>query len=145
MIFTSDNGPWMQGNPGYLRGRKLLCFEGGFRVPFIASWPGVIPPGTTNPEMGMNFDLFVTCLQLAGVPLPQDRIIDGKDILPVLKGKPLRRTIPSFIMTPARWWPSGTSIGNISAVTGPIMPPIGPYSRVRSSSTWIRIRTNPTA
>jgi uncharacterized sulfatase len=87
VIFSSDNGPWMQGNPGYARGRKLLCFEGGFRVPFIAKWPGVIPPGTTSPEMCMNFDLFVTCSQLAGAALPQDRIMDGKDILPVLKGE----------------------------------------------------------
>ncbi len=87
VIFSSDNGPWMQGNPGFLRGRKLLCFEGGFRVPFIARWPGVIPAATTNPGMVINFDLFVTCLQLAGAPLPQDRIIDGQDILPVLMGK----------------------------------------------------------
>jgi arylsulfatase A len=87
VIFTSDNGPWWQGNPGYARGRKLLWFEGGFRVPFIARWPGVIPPNTTSPEMSMNFDLFVTCLQLAGVAPPQDRIIDGKDILPLLKGE----------------------------------------------------------
>jgi uncharacterized sulfatase len=87
VIFTSDNGPWWQGNPGLARGRKLLCFEGGFRVPFIARWPGVLPPGTSSPKMSMNFDLFVTCLQLAGVPLPRDRIIDGKDILPVLKGE----------------------------------------------------------
>lgn len=87
VIFTSDNGPWMQGNPGYLRGRKLLCFEGGFRVPFMARWPGVIPPATINNEVCINFDLFVTCLQLASASLPQDRIIDGKDILPVLMGE----------------------------------------------------------
>ena len=87
VIFTSDNGPWWQGNPGYARGRKLLWFEGGFRVPFIARWPGVIPPSTTSPEMSMNFDLFVTFMQLAGVPLPQDRLIDGKNILPLLKGE----------------------------------------------------------
>jgi arylsulfatase A len=87
VIFSSDNGPWWQGNPGYARGRKLLCFEGGFRVPLIARWPGVIPPETTSCEMSMNFDLFTTCLKLAGVPLPPDRIIDGKDILPVLKGE----------------------------------------------------------
>ncbi|MFC2036408.1 sulfatase [Chloroflexota bacterium] len=87
VIFTSDNGPWWQGNPGFARGRKLLAFEGGFRVPFIATWPGVIPPGTSTYEMAMNFDLMPTCLQLAGIPLPQDRIIDGKDIMPVLSGK----------------------------------------------------------
>lgn len=87
VMFSSDNGPWWQGNPGYARGRKLLCFEGGFRVPFLARWPGMIPPGLTRPEMSMNFDLFVTCLGLAGVPLPRDRIIDGRDIMPVLKGE----------------------------------------------------------
>lgn len=87
VIFSSDNGPWMQGNPGYLRGRKLLCFEGGFRVPFIARWPGVIPAGKTSAEMCINFDLFVTCLQMAGATPPQDRIIDGKDMLPFLMGE----------------------------------------------------------
>ncbi len=87
VVFSSDNGPWMQGNPGYLRGRKLLWFEGGFRVPFIARWPGVIPPGTTNPGMSVNFDLFATCLNMAGVPLPGDRAIDGQDLLPLLKGE----------------------------------------------------------
>ncbi len=87
VIFTSDNGPWMEGNPGYARGRKLLCFEGGFRVPFIARWPGVIPAAKTSAEMCINFDLFVTCLQLAGATPPQDRIIDGKDMLPFLMGE----------------------------------------------------------
>jgi arylsulfatase A len=87
VIFTSDNGPWWQGNPGYARGRKLLWFEGGFRAPFLARWPGGIPAGATRAGMSMNFDLFPTCLALAGVAPPADRIIDGKDILPLLKGE----------------------------------------------------------
>jgi arylsulfatase A len=87
VVFSSDNGPWMQGNPGYLRGRKLLWFEGGFRVPLLARWPGVIPIGATNSGVSINFDLFPTCLSIAGVPLPADRIIDGRDILPLLKGE----------------------------------------------------------
>ena len=87
VVFTSDNGPWWQGNPGLTRGRKMLTFEGGFRVPFLARWPGVLPAGRISDEMSMNFDLFPTCLQLAGVPLPEDRIIDGKDILPMLAGE----------------------------------------------------------
>ena len=87
VVFSSDNGPWMQGNPGYLRGRKLEWFEGGFRVPFLARWPGAIPPGITSNEMAINFDLFSTCLNMAGIPPPQDRIIDGLDILPLLKGE----------------------------------------------------------
>lgn len=87
VIFTSDNGPWYQGNPGYTRGRKNLFFEGGLLVPFIAKWPGVIPAGTVTDEISTNFDLFITSLKLAGVPLPNDRIIDGKDIMPLLMGK----------------------------------------------------------
>jgi arylsulfatase A len=87
VIFSSDNGPWMQGSPGYLRGRKLQWFEGGYRVPFIARWPGVIPAGNTNTELAVNFDFFPTCLSLVGTALPDDRIIDGKDILPLLKGE----------------------------------------------------------
>ena len=86
VIFTSDNGPWWQGNPGFTRGRKMLTFDGGFRMPFIARWPGVIPRGTVSEEMSMNFDLFSTCLQLAGIDLPDDRLIDGKDIMPLLVG-----------------------------------------------------------
>jgi arylsulfatase A len=84
VVFTSDNGPWWQGNPGFQRGRKLGTFEGGFRVPFLARWPGAIPVGTVSDEVTMNFDLFATFLGLAGAPLPQDRIVDGKDILPML-------------------------------------------------------------
>ena len=87
VIFSSDNGPWMQGNPGFLRGRKQQWFEGGFRVPFIARWPGIIPAGAISSTMSINFDLFNTCMKLAGVALPDDRIIDGKDILPLLKGE----------------------------------------------------------
>jgi arylsulfatase A len=87
VVFSSDNGPWMQGNPGYLRGRKLEWFEGGYRVPFIARWPGVIPAGSTSTEITVNFDLFPTCLDLAGAALPDDRILDGKDVMAVLKGE----------------------------------------------------------
>lgn len=87
VIFTSDNGPWWQGNPGPVRGRKNLPFEGGFRVPLIAKWPGVIPSMETYDEMTMSFDIFSTCLEMAGVPLPGDRIIDGVSLLPLLKGQ----------------------------------------------------------
>jgi arylsulfatase A len=87
VIFTSDNGPWWQGNPGFTRGRKNLPFEGGFRVPFIARWPGVVPEGRRVDGMSMNFDIFATCLSAAGIPRPSDRIIDGRDMLPLLRGE----------------------------------------------------------
>jgi uncharacterized sulfatase len=86
LVFTSDNGPWWQGNPGPLRGRKNNVLEGGFRVPFVAQWPDRLPAGQVTNERAVNFDLFVTCLAIAGVPLPDDRVIDGKNLLPVLQG-----------------------------------------------------------
>ncbi len=89
VIFTSDNGPWWQGDPGPGRGRKNLPFEGGFRVPFIAKYPGVIPPSVPRDEVSMSFDLYNTCLEVAGVSPPQDRLIDGVSILPLLRGEPL--------------------------------------------------------
>ena len=88
IFFTSDNGPWYQGNPGRFRGRKNETFDGGMRVPGLARWPGVIPAGKVVGEMAMNFDLFATALAVAGGKPPADRPIDGMNILPLLQGEP---------------------------------------------------------
>ncbi|MBU2549231.1 MAG: sulfatase-like hydrolase/transferase [Proteobacteria bacterium] len=87
VFFTSDNGPWFEGNPGHQRGRKAQSYEGGFRVPMIARYPGIIPPGTVQDQPAMNIDFFPTCLALAGLELPRDRIIDGKNIVGLLSGR----------------------------------------------------------
>ncbi len=87
VIFTSDNGPWFDGSPGKLRGRKGESFDGGYRVPMIARWAGKIPAGTTCREPSMNIDFFPTAMSLAGLSLPKDRIIDGKNIMGLLSGK----------------------------------------------------------
>jgi len=100
IIFTSDNGPWHQGNPGYARGRKGLNYEGGQRVPFIARWPGKFPAGMKTNVPSMNIDLLPTILNLIGVPLPKDRIIDGCSIENYLTDpnieKPLSRPLFYF-------------------------------------------------
>ncbi|HPK46128.1 MAG TPA: sulfatase-like hydrolase/transferase, partial [Spirochaetota bacterium] len=80
VIVTSDNGPWFDGSTGGLRGRKGESYEGGCRVPMIASWPGVIKAGSVCEEPAMNIDFFPTFCNLAGLTLPMDRIIDGKDL-----------------------------------------------------------------
>jgi uncharacterized sulfatase len=87
VIFTSDNGPWYEGNPGYHRGRKNNSFDGGHMVPFIASWPAEIPKGIGMDIAAMNIDFFPTFLKIAGIDLPTDREIDGVDMLPALKGE----------------------------------------------------------
>jgi uncharacterized sulfatase len=82
VVVTSDNGPWFEGSPGGLRGRKGQSYEGGFRVPCVVWWPGRIPAGTVSDEPSMNTDLFPTFLGLAGLDLPVDRVIDGVDQWP---------------------------------------------------------------
>jgi uncharacterized sulfatase len=86
IFFTSDNGPWYQGSPGSFRGRKGQTFEGGHRVPFVARAPGLIPPGRVCEALASNLDLFPTCLNAAGLGLPEDRVIDGRNITGLLTG-----------------------------------------------------------
>jgi arylsulfatase A-like enzyme len=84
VIFTSDNGPWYEGSSDGLRGRKGMPFEGGQRVPMIASWPGRVPAGKTVENPAMNIDVFPTVLGLAGLALPSDRVVDGRDLWTVM-------------------------------------------------------------
>ena len=85
MIFTSDNGPAI-GSAGPLKGRKGSTFEGGMRESTVVRWPGKIPAGKSNDELMTTMDLLPTFAKLAGAELPNDRVIDGKDIWPVLTG-----------------------------------------------------------
>jgi uncharacterized sulfatase len=87
VMFTSDNGPWYGGSTGGLRGMKSTTWEGGFRVPCIVRWPGRLPAGTVCRAPAVTMDLFATALAAAGVPPPRDRVIDGKDLFPLLSGK----------------------------------------------------------
>jgi arylsulfatase A-like enzyme len=78
VVVSSDNGPWFEGTPGTTRGRKFDVFEGGMRVPFIAWWPGFVEGGLVDEAPVIGVDVFPTMLELAGLPLPLDRQIDGE-------------------------------------------------------------------
>ena len=84
VIFASDNGPWFGGNTAGLSGMKSTTWEGGLRVPMIARWPGKIPPRQVIDTVCGSIDVFPTTLKQAGIPVPADRVIDGKDLFPVL-------------------------------------------------------------
>lgn len=86
VVFASDNGPWYGGSTGGLRGMKGSSWEGGIRVPMIARWPGRIPAGRVCRQPAGVIDIFPTFCRLAGAPLPEDRVIDGKDIFPLMSG-----------------------------------------------------------
>jgi arylsulfatase A len=85
VMFSSDNGPWYQGSPGKLRGRKNTTWEGGIREPFIARWPGRIPAGHVVDGLASMLDIFPTVSRLCGGALPE-KTLDGIDIWPLLSG-----------------------------------------------------------
>ena len=86
VMFSSDNGPWYQGSPGKLRGRKGDTYEGGMREPFIARFPGRIPAGQVSDVMASTLDILPTLGRLTGAALPS-QTLDGVDLMPVLSGR----------------------------------------------------------
>lgn len=87
VLFSSDNGPWFGGSSGGLRGMKSAQWEGGYRVPMIARWPGKIPAGHVSDEIAITMDLFATVLEVTGAKMPDDRVLDGRDIMPLFTSK----------------------------------------------------------
>lgn len=85
VIFTSDNGPAV-GSAGPLRGRKGSTLEGGMREATVARWPGQISAGAISDEVVTAMDLLPTFAKLAQARVPSDRVLDGKDIWPVMSG-----------------------------------------------------------
>lgn len=88
VIFTSDNGAWLEmglegGSNGLLRAGKGSTWEGGMREPCIFWSPGNIEPAVIS-DLGTTMDLFATFSQLAQVPMPEDRVMDSQDLGPVL-------------------------------------------------------------
>lgn len=88
VVFTSDNGPWLPfklngGSAGLLKAGKGTTWEGGMREPGIFWGPGTIEPGLVT-EIGSTMDLFATFSSMAGVPLPDDRVLDSHDLSAVL-------------------------------------------------------------
>ncbi len=89
LIFLTDNGGSgaMHANNTPLRGFKQMDYEGGIHVPFIVSWPEQLVGGKQCDVPMWSIDLFATALDAAGLPMPKDKPLDGKSILPALKGQ----------------------------------------------------------
>jgi arylsulfatase A-like enzyme len=92
-MFISDNGPHQEGggdpvffkSAGGLRGIKRDLYEGGIRVPMIASWPGTIPRGRVSAHPWAHWDIFPTLAELAGAHVPQGQ--DGMSMARALRGQ----------------------------------------------------------
>ena len=97
IIFTSDNGPHSAGggDPTYFngngdfRGIKRDLYEGGIRVPHIASWKGTIEEGVVSNHISSFWDFLPTCAEIAGVDVPES--VDGISYLPELKGEAVQK------------------------------------------------------
>ncbi len=95
IVFTSDNGPALEGSTGELRGGKYLAYEGGQKVPFAIRWGnngGLWDAGSTRSQSATLVDLFPTLIDLCHISgngkesyLPKDRTVDGISMVPVLK------------------------------------------------------------
>jgi arylsulfatase A-like enzyme len=96
VMFTSDNGPWFQGSPGKLRGRKGETFEGGMREPFIARFPGRIPGDKQVHAFATMLDILPTVGGLTGSTLPANPL-DGVDIWPMMIGEAESVDRPLFL------------------------------------------------
>ncbi|MDA1278309.1 MAG: sulfatase [Verrucomicrobia bacterium] len=102
VIYTSDNGPWLQfknhgGSAGPLRAGKGTTFEGGQRVPCVMWGPGRIPAGTECDELVGTIDMLPTIAALVNSPLPADRKIDGLDVSGLLIGDGVKSPRHEFI------------------------------------------------
>ncbi len=102
VVFTSDNGPSAEltsygpegadFSNGPLRGFKFSTTEGGIRVPFLARWPGQLPPGAVRDTPAITMDILPTLLAAAGVKPAVDHEIHGTSLLPLLRGEAFTRT-----------------------------------------------------
>ncbi len=95
IVFSSDNGPALEGSVNDLRGGKYLAYEGGQKVPFMIRWDnngGLFGSGETRAQSSTLVDLFPTLIEMCGITgeggkknyLPSDRAIDGVSMVPVI-------------------------------------------------------------
>lgn len=93
VILASDNGSWVgerrpeleAGSNAPFRGGRTTLYEGGVRTPCIIRWPGRLPASSVVRGPVVNIDLFALALVAAGIEAPSDRVIDGRDPMPVLR------------------------------------------------------------
>ena len=105
VMYSTDNGAevftWPDGGTTMFRGEKATQWEGGFRVPTMIRWPGVIKPGTVINEIGAHEDMLTTLLAAAGDTTVKEDLLkgrkvgdktfkvhlDGYNLMPALKGE----------------------------------------------------------
>ncbi|MDP6893447.1 MAG: sulfatase-like hydrolase/transferase [Verrucomicrobiota bacterium] len=125
-VFCSDNGP--EGNDpdfgdrqagvtGGFRGRKSSCYEGGVRVPALAVWPGQIKAGSVVNSAVCTYDYMPTIAEIMGYQMPDQRILDGENMLPVIRGEADRTKSIPFRHKGRAWLVKGSYKMIINSIT----------------------------
>lgn len=101
VIFTSDNGPWLNfgnhsGSAGGLREGKGTSFEGGQRVPCIIRWKGTVAPGLVSNQLSSTIDMLPTIATITGTAVSHNKI-DGVDLSSILKGDLVNNPRKTFL------------------------------------------------
>ena len=101
VVFLSDNGgiTTKSGSSNFpLRGNKGEVWEGGFRVPFAIQWQGVLPKGSVYEYPVSSLDIGTTIVSVSGAEIPQDKPLDGVNLIPFLTGKDKSPPHPSIYL-----------------------------------------------
>jgi arylsulfatase A-like enzyme len=95
VIFTNDNGGERYSRNEPFFNRKFTLWEGGIRVPCIMRWPGQLPAGAVSDQAAITLDMTATILAATDTEPPEERPLDGINLLPILQGKeaPVLRTL----------------------------------------------------
>uniref|UniRef100_G3TUY4 Arylsulfatase F n=1 Tax=Loxodonta africana TaxID=9785 RepID=G3TUY4_LOXAF len=139
--FTSDHGGHLEGRIGHTQlggwngifkgGKGMGGWEGGIRVPGIFRWPAKLPAGQSIEEPTSSMDIFPTLASLSGGILPRDRVIDGRDLMPLLSGE-IQRSEHQFLfhycgsyLHAVRWHPQDSEAVWKAHYVTPIFQPPG--------------------
>ena len=121
VVYVNDNGGAMPFNASLnapLRGAKGTALEGGNRVAYLMSWPGVIPAGETFDHPVSTLDVMPSFASAAQTPLPGDRTYDGVDLLPFLQGE--NQAIPHDTLYWKMQWGAAVRAGDWKLVRTPL-------------------------
>jgi len=132
VLFTSDHGPWYEGSTGELRGRKGSTYEGGVRVPMIATMPGSLPKGKVVDAVTSHMDIMPTLANLCEAKLP-GRALDGVDIWDAFSGgqvSQVRKALLSFSGWDLQTVRAGKWKLHVSRLNVPLYLPIPKQGRI---------------
>jgi arylsulfatase len=148
VMFSSDNGPWYQGSPGKLRGRKNTTYEGGVREPFIARWSGRIAGDRVCNGLGSLMDVFPTVARLCDAKLPS-KPLDGIDIWPMLSGQKQSIERPPLLyfnlwnLQCARWMNWKLHVARYNTAAYVPAPPGGIHNYILPKPELYNLETDP--